>query len=64
MAYDWFQKLRAPQKHFVWFEHSGHEVMTEEPAKVLVSLLRYARPLAEAAGDAAPDETPAPAVSR
>lgn len=64
VAYDWFQKLRAPQKHFVWFEHSGHEVMTEEPAKVLVSLLRYARPLAEAAGDAAPDATPAPAVSR
>jgi proline iminopeptidase len=56
VAYEWFQALRAPRKHFVWFEHSGHEVMTEEPGKVLVSLLEYARPIAAAAGDVAPDE--------
>lgn len=55
VAFEWFGRLRAPAKHFVWFEHSGHEVMTEEPAKVLVSLLRYARPIAERAGDAAPE---------
>jgi len=55
VAYEWFGRLKAPAKHFVWFENSGHEVMTEEPGKVLVSLLRYARPIAERAGDAAPD---------
>lgn len=47
VAFEWFQKLEAPSKQFVWFEHSGHEVMSEEPGKVLVSLLRFARPLAE-----------------
>jgi hypothetical protein len=30
--------------------------MTEEPGKVLVSLLRHARPIAEKAGDAAPSD--------
>ena len=55
VAYEWFGRLRAPGKQFVWFEDSGHEVMTEEPGKVLVSLLRYARPIAEQAGDVAPD---------
>jgi hypothetical protein len=28
--------------------------MTEEPGKFLTSLIRYARPIAERAGDAAP----------
>jgi proline iminopeptidase len=55
VAYEWFQRVSAPQKHFVWFEHSAHEVMSEEPGKVLVSLLRHARPIAESAGDAAPN---------
>ncbi|WCM27406.1 alpha/beta hydrolase [Sphingomonas sp. QA11] len=55
VAYEWFDRLRAPSKHFVWFEHSGHEVMSEEPAKVLASLLRYARPFAERSGDVAPE---------
>lgn len=55
VAYEWFERVSAPQKHFIWFEHSGHEVMTEEPAKVLVSLLQYARPLAASAGDIAFD---------
>lgn len=51
VALEWFGRVSAPSKHFVWFEDSGHEVMTEEPGKVLVSLLRYARPLAIKAGD-------------
>jgi hypothetical protein len=34
-------------------EHSGHIPMTEEPGKFLVSLVRYARPIAEKAGDLA-----------
>ncbi|MGK6321361.1 alpha/beta fold hydrolase [Sphingomonas sp. DT-204] len=54
VAYEWFQRVRAPEKHFVWFEHSAHEVMSEEPGRVLISLVRYARPIAERAGDAAP----------
>ena len=51
---DWFAKVRAPQKHFVWFEHSAHMPMTEEPGKFLVSLVNYARPIAARAGDVAP----------
>jgi len=50
----WFAKVSAPEKHLVWFEHSGHMPMTEEPGKFLLSLVRYARPLAERAGDIAP----------
>lgn len=52
VAAEWFAKVEAPSKQFVWFENSGHMPMTEEPAKFLVSLLRYARPFAEQAGDA------------
>jgi pimeloyl-ACP methyl ester carboxylesterase len=54
LAADWFAKVKAPSKQFVWFEHSAHEPMNEEPGKFLVSLVRYARPLAEKAGDVAP----------
>lgn len=55
VAHEWFDDIRAPQKRFVWFEHSGHEPMSEEPGKFTQSLILYARPLAEAAGDVAPD---------
>jgi hypothetical protein len=41
----------VPSKQLVWFENSGHELMSEEPGKALVSLIRYARPIAEQAGD-------------
>ena len=51
---DWFATVRAPQKHFVWFEHSAHMPMTEEPGKFLISLVDYARPIAARAGDVAP----------
>ncbi|KQS03740.1 alpha/beta hydrolase [Sphingomonas sp. Leaf357] len=54
LAHEWFERVRAPSKQFVWFENSAHEVMSEEPGKVLVSLLRYARPIAERAGDGPP----------
>jgi len=54
LAEEWFAKVQAPSKQFVWFEHSAHEAMNEEPGKFLVSLVRYARPFAEKAGDAAP----------
>jgi pimeloyl-ACP methyl ester carboxylesterase len=54
LAAAWFDRLAAPEKRFVWFEHSAHMPMTEEPGKFLLSLVRYARPIAERAGDAAP----------
>ena len=50
---EWFARVMAPEKHFVWFEHSAHLAMTEEPGKFLISLVRYARPVAERAGDVA-----------
>ena len=54
VAHEWFEKVEAPAKQFVWFEDSAHMPMTEEPAKFLVSLVRFVRPLAEKDGDAAP----------
>ena len=54
VAYEWFQRVNAPEKHFVWFENSAHEVMSEEPGKMLVSLVLHARPIAARAGDVAP----------
>jgi len=53
LAYDWFESVTAPEKHFVWFEHSAHLPMTEERGKYLVSLLQYARSVAERTGDGA-----------
>jgi proline iminopeptidase len=54
VAAEWFAGVKAPSKQLVWFEQSGHEVMAEEPGKVLLSLVRHARPIAERAGDVAP----------
>jgi pimeloyl-ACP methyl ester carboxylesterase len=51
---EWFAKVKAPAKQLVWFEDSAHEIFNEEPGKTLVSLVRYARPFAEQAGDVAP----------
>ena len=54
VAAEWFAKVKAPSKHFEWFETSAHLPMTEEPGKFLASLLRYARPIAEQSGDIPP----------
>ena len=54
VAAEWFARVTASEKHLVWFEHSAHMPMTEEPGKFLLSLVRYARPIAERAGDIAP----------
>ena len=53
VAAEWFAQVQAPAKQFVWFESSGHMPMTEEPGKFLLSLVQYARPFAEKAGDVA-----------
>ena len=47
LASDWFATVKAPAKKLVWFENSAHLPMTEEPGKFLISLVRYARPIAE-----------------
>ena len=54
VAAAWFDTVKAPEKQLVWFEHSGHMPMTEERGKFLLSLVRYARPFAEKAGDVTP----------
>lgn len=53
-AAEWFEHLQAPSKKIVWFERSGHMMHTEEPGKVLISLVEFARPFAERAGDIEP----------
>ncbi|QDE67052.1 MULTISPECIES: alpha/beta fold hydrolase [Myxococcus] len=57
VAAEWFAGVKAPSKQLVWFEQSAHELMAEEPGKVLLSLVRHARPFAERAGDVAPAST-------
>lgn len=47
VAEAWFLKLDAPSKKMIWFEHSAHLPMLEEPGRVLEALLEYVRPLAE-----------------
>jgi alpha-beta hydrolase superfamily lysophospholipase len=54
VARDWFERVQSPSKLFVWFEHSAHEVMVEEPGKLLVTLVAHAWPIAAVAGDVAP----------
>lgn len=56
VAAEWFQTVRAPSKRLVWFEHSAHEVMNEEPGKMLISLVQFARPLAAPAGASSAQE--------
>ena len=54
IAAAWLETVEAPEKRLVWFEHSAHMPMTEEPGKFFLSLVRYARPIAERSGDVAP----------
>ena len=46
IAAQWLERLRAPSKRVVWFEHSAHLPMIEEPGRTFAALLDYARPLA------------------
>jgi pimeloyl-ACP methyl ester carboxylesterase len=54
VAAQWFATVKAPSKRLIWFERSGHFITSEEPGKLLTSLVNYARPIAERAGDVAP----------
>ena len=42
----WLNALKAPAKRGVWFEHSAHLAMFEEPGRVLVALVNDVLPLA------------------
>ena len=54
LAIAWLAALDAPRKGLVRFEDSAHMMELEEPGKVLVHLVEDVRPIAQAAGDAAP----------
>ncbi|WP_342315127.1 alpha/beta hydrolase [Lysobacter sp. FW306-1B-D06B] len=43
----WLKQVRAPYKQGVWFENASHMIPWEEPGKLLLSLVQYARPLAQ-----------------
>jgi pimeloyl-ACP methyl ester carboxylesterase len=47
IAAAWMERLRAPKKRTVWFEHSAHLPMVEEPGRVFAALLEHVRPLAK-----------------
>jgi pimeloyl-ACP methyl ester carboxylesterase len=46
LARTWYQRLRAPKKKMVWFDHSAHMVLTEEPGEVFLHLVTDVRPFA------------------
>lgn len=54
VAAEWFARLKAPSKRLVWFERSAHHMTSEEPGKLLLTLVNHARPIAARAGDVAP----------
>jgi hypothetical protein len=45
-------RLKAPSKTTIWFEHSAHLAMIEEPGRFFAALLQHVRPITERAGDA------------
>jgi proline iminopeptidase len=51
IASAWIDRLEAPVARTVWFEHSGHLPMVEEPGRVFAALLREVLPLASRAGE-------------
>lgn len=54
VAAEWFATVKAPSKKLIWFERSGHHVTSEEPGKLLNTLVTQVRPIAAKAGDVAP----------
>jgi proline iminopeptidase len=46
IAEAWLDRLKAPGKAMVWFDHSAHLPMIEEQGRTLKALLDHARPLA------------------
>ena len=52
LAANWMARLKAPSKTTIWFEHSAHLAMIEEPGRFFAALLQHVRPITERAGDA------------
>lgn len=46
IAAAWYARVKAPTKHLIWFEHSSHYVVNEEPGIALDHLVHEVRPLA------------------
>jgi pimeloyl-ACP methyl ester carboxylesterase len=46
VAHAWYERLSAPTKGFVWFDHSAHMLPFEEPGKLFLHLVQDVRPLA------------------
>ncbi|KFN49269.1 alpha/beta fold hydrolase [Arenimonas composti] len=44
---EWLERVQAPHKRAVWFEHAAHMIPWEEPGHTLVALLEHVRPLAQ-----------------
>jgi len=57
-AVAWLDRLSAPQKRMIWFEHASHEMQQDQPGTVFLHLVQDIRPIAVRAGDAAPDDAP------
>lgn len=49
----WMEELSAPSKRIIWFEHSSHLPMIEEPGRVLEALLHHVLPHASGAAEQA-----------
>ncbi|WP_017671294.1 alpha/beta hydrolase [Blastomonas sp. AAP53] len=47
LAAQWMERLEAPSKRTIWFEHSSHMPMVEEPGRVLQALIDHVRPFAD-----------------
>lgn len=44
ITYEWMGDLSAPKKQVIWFEHSAHLPMIEEPGRTLKALINEVRP--------------------
>jgi pimeloyl-ACP methyl ester carboxylesterase len=64
LAAEWFKRIKAPVKKFVWFDNSAHMAMQEEPGRFLYHLITDVRPIAVNAGDGVPAGAPADAAPR
>lgn len=58
IAAEWLANVEAPSKNLIWFEHSAHMPMFEEPGLFLAALLREVLPLIEGAQDAPANTRP------
>jgi pimeloyl-ACP methyl ester carboxylesterase len=43
LASRWTAELQSPSKSIVWFEHSAHLPMIEEPGRFLLALVEHVR---------------------